>query len=330
MTSHEPHSDQDAGIEALLRQAGAREEPAASAAHDVRRAVRAEWLIAVEERKRRRAWTTFGMAASAALVMLFAALIVRTVAYQPAEAVATVTRFEGAVRYIDSGIALKEGSTIAVGARMATGDDGRFALALGSALSVRVDRNSLIAFTARDRIELIDGALYVDAAPGAAHTALNIDTQAGSVAHLGTQFQVRDLGPAIAVSVREGSVQITHPSGAHTALAGERIELTARGRVQRSRIAAHDASWAWTAAAAPVFDIEGRALSEFLEWTARQTGRRLVYRSAQAQRAAREIRLRGSVAHLDPETALTAVLATTPLQRDLADPGAITLFLSAE
>ena len=45
------------------------------------------------------------------------------------------------------------------------------------------------------------------------------------------------------------------------------------------------ASWAWVETLAPEVDIEDRPLEEFLDWVARETGRKLVL--ADEQRAAR-------------------------------------------
>jgi hypothetical protein len=62
-----------------------------------------------------------------------------------------------------------------------------------------------------------------------------------------------------------------------------------------------------------VFAIDNRTLAEFLEWAARETGRRVVYASAAAQHAAQSLKLHGSIEGLKPDTALSAVLATTDL-----------------
>jgi hypothetical protein len=63
----------------------------------------------------------------------------------------------------------------------------------------------------------------------------------------------------------------------------------------------------------PPFAIEQRTLPEFLVWVSRETGRDLEFTSPQLQSSAAEIVLRGSIAGLRPETALAAVMATTPL-----------------
>jgi len=85
--------------------------------------------------------------------------------------------------------------------------------------------------------------------------------------------------------------------------------------VQRSKIAATDASWQWATATAPPFAIADQPLSAFLDWVARETGRKVVYRNTEARTLANSVRLRGSIEGLDANTALAAVLPTTTLQR---------------
>jgi hypothetical protein len=58
--------------------------------------------------------------------------------------------------------------------------------------------------------------------------------------------------------------------------------------------------------------IEGRSLDEFLAWVGRETGRQVVYTSADAAREAEQTTLRGSVSGLAPEAAVAAVFAAEP------------------
>jgi hypothetical protein len=63
---------------------------------------------------------------------------------------------------------------------------------------------------------------------------------------------------------------------------------------------------------APPFDIEGRTLSEFLEWFAAQTGRTVAFGSPDVEQRAQAAVLRGSI-DLAPMQKLQAVFATTDL-----------------
>jgi hypothetical protein len=60
------------------------------------------------------------------------------------------------------------------------------------------------------------------------------------------------------------------------------------------------------------------------------TGRKVVYSSSAAQSAASELKLRGSIAGLDPDTALGAVLSTTQLHRYQTKDELIGIALAAD
>jgi hypothetical protein len=117
------------------------------------------------------------------------------------------------------------------------------------------------------------------------------------------------------VSVREGRVMIANAAGTSSGVAGERIRVTPRGEIVRSTVPAHDPSWRWAAHTAPLFDINEHTFAAFADWVARETGRKVVYATSDAQNAANALTLRGSIAGLDPDTALSAVLSTTQLRR---------------
>jgi ferric-dicitrate binding protein FerR (iron transport regulator) len=119
----------------------------------------------------------------------------------------------------------------------------------------------------------------------------------------------------VTISVREGRVELARPRGAQTTRAGERLELSPNGQPTRTALSAEDPSWAWAMQIAPPFAIQDQPLTAFLQWTARETGRTLEYASPSVEAAARDLRLRGSIANLTPETALAAVLSTTKFER---------------
>ena len=108
---------------------------------------------------------------------------------------------------------------------------------------------------------------------------------------------------------------IANAAGTSSGVAGEKIRVTPRGEIVRSTVAAHDPTWQWAAHTAPLFDINDQTFAAFADWVARETGRKVVYESSAAQSAAGELKLRGSIAGLDPDTALNAVLSTTQLRR---------------
>jgi ferric-dicitrate binding protein FerR (iron transport regulator) len=313
------HTDlnDDEDILALLREVGGGDEPSAEAAEEVRRAVHQEWRATVAQRKRRNRVVTFGLAASLAFVMLIASWALRDTASQ-SDVPVTIARIDGEARLqlspADPIRAINLGQALPVGAVLITDEATRIALAYGTGISMRIDRGSKVQRISPDRFRLSAGAVYIDAQPHASGHELVIETLAGEVRHLGTQYQIRQGNEIVEVSIREGRVEIASAKGAALASAGERVRINAAGQIVRGAISAQDPAWNWAEATSPPFAIDDRSVAEFLEWVARETGRQIAYASTEAQSVAQTVRLRGSIEGLDPDTALSAVLSTTEFE----------------
>lgn len=321
----------ETGIEELLRQVGARDEPSADMMREVEAAVHAEWQTMLQERRRRRRLVSFAVAASALLAIGVATFGVRYLAPAPAQ-VAQITRIDGHVLVRPEGQAARElavAQNVSTGETIQTDDRSRAALQLGAAVSLRLDHSTIVKIASADELVLTAGALYVDSQ--AEHPQpLTIRTDAGSVRHVGTQYQVRTHADAMEVIVREGRVIIASAAGTSSGGAGERIRVTPRGQIVRGTLPAHDPAWRWVAHTAPLFDINDQTFAAFADWVGRETGRKIVYQSSAAQGAANELKLRGSIAGLDPETALNAVLSTSQLQRYQTQDEVIGIALAGE
>lgn len=319
-------SGDDADLAALLRAVGPRPQPPADVAAEVRAAVAAEWRSAVARRsrpKRRLAQPWMALAASIAAVAI--AVGIALPRWNGADGpVATVARITGTaeVRRADATHwqLLITGSNVAGSDEVRTGRSGRVTLLREDGLEVRLDAATRMAFSDDEHASLISGRVYVDAGPvGSGDTAFVIGTQQGDVRHLGTQYSLSLDPVGLQVAVREGTVSVQRDATFVTARAGEALTLTGNGDVRRSAVAPYGASWQWAEELATGFEIEGRSLDEFLTWTARETGRQLVYASADAAREAEGTQLKGSIAGLAPEAALAAVLSSEPgLQHRIA------------
>jgi ferric-dicitrate binding protein FerR (iron transport regulator) len=314
-----PHATpaDEAGIEELLRQVGARDEPAADMMREVEAAVHAEWQSMLQERRHKRVYLSVGIAASAVFAIGAAVLGVRYLEPATPIQVAEITRIDGHLLVRPESQAAREvavAQSVATGETIQTDDRSRAAMRFGEGVSLRLDHDTIVKVASADELVLTAGALYVDSQ--APHPqALTIRTDAGSVRHVGTQYQVRTHADEMEVSVREGRVEIANAAGTSSGVAGERIRVTPRGEIVRSTVPAHDPSWRWAAHTAPFFDINERTFAAFAEWVGRETGRKVVYASSDAERTAQQVTLRGSIAGLDPDTALSAVLSTTHLRR---------------
>ena len=315
-------TDDDADLAALLRAVGPRVAAAPDVSAEVRAAVAAEWRAAVAAQQQRtapqpRRWVQrpwLALAASVAAVAIAVSIALPRL-QSASDPVATVARVEGSVELRhDAG----EWRTLAAGAPVVAGDEirttqgSRLALRRGDGLEVRLDHDTQLAFVARDRATLAQGSVYVDAGATAQGDSFALATAFGDVRHLGTQY-IASLDPgALQVAVREGSVAVERGKAPVVARAGEALSVRADGSVARTRVDVHGEAWRWAAAIAPEFAIEGRSLDEFLAWVGRETGRQVVYASADAAREAEQTTLRGSVSGLAPEAAVAAVFAAEP------------------
>jgi len=307
----------DDAIARLLKGAGGRDQPDAAIAAQVRTAVESEWRELVSARRRRRNFTVWAAAAGVAAAA-FAVWLAMPLLDREGPVVATLVQASGAIEYRDGPRAdwapLVEGAAVSSQQEIRTSGSSRAAFELPSGLALRVDRASRLVFDERDVASLEEGAAYVDSgtSPGALTSRFALRTAAGTVRHVGTQYEARLDANRLRVAIREGSVRIDTPGGAVSGVAGEQI-LVDENQITRSDLPAHDPSWAWVGAVAPPFVIEGRTLAEFLRWASRETGRDLLYASDDAEREAARIVLRGSIEGLSPDESIAAVGSTTGL-----------------
>ncbi len=241
--------------------------------------------------------------------------------------VASVARVTGDVMS-DKGLwsssrALSEQQVLHAGEGLTTGPTGRVALSFANRVSVRLDRDTTIELADAQTLVVHAGAVYVDAPPQPQSAPrLQIDTPVGSVYHIGTQYEVRLIGPSVRIRVREGEVELAARPGASPVKrgeAGEQLTVSADGQLKRAVMPTYGAEWDWVHATAPAFDIDGRQLSEFLAWAARELGCEMIFATPESEAEAARVTLSGSVAGLSPDEALDAVLSTTQLRSSRRD-----------
>jgi ferric-dicitrate binding protein FerR (iron transport regulator) len=298
-------------IESLLKLAGERDQPSREGMERARAAARSSWQQGLRAQARpasasRRSWF-LGLAAAASVSVAIAALLWTRDAGAPPVTVARVVVVEGEPRLDDS--AVLAGNTVFSGGLLET-RGGRVALTVGDALSLRVDRHTRLRFDGAGQVILIEGGVYVDSGGLNGHTELRIDTPAGEVRHVGTQFQV-NVSDRTRVLVREGRVILARQEQLLDIGAGDVVEVSAgKIRIEHGQ-PAFGAAWEWAAATAPAFDVENRPLGELLAWLAREHGWQLRYADIALQSRAQSIRLHGSMAGLDAGSMLERVTLIT-------------------
>jgi ferric-dicitrate binding protein FerR (iron transport regulator) len=210
-----------------------------------------------------------------------------------------------------------EGAKLRVGQVLEVRGDSL--VTLNGAGNLRVARGSAIEVEARNVISLKRGELYVDIPPGSdARGAFHVVTDAGEFRHDGTQFAVAIVAGQTRLRVREGRVMWRAQAGESAVHAGTEVIIEKSGKSSRRSIATAGRNWAWMESMTPAAAIENRPLMEFLEWFARETGRKLVIDDA-ARKQAASIRMHGNVRGLTVTEALSAVMATTTLRYELPE-----------
>jgi ferric-dicitrate binding protein FerR (iron transport regulator) len=291
------------GIARLLREAGPRPAVTAERESRVKDHVRAQW-----RRARRRRARAFGLLAAAATIVLALAVWMGVRRGGPAAPVAVVER--GAA---SAGDALTR--DLPRGAVLATSAGERLAIRTASRHSVRLDVETRIRLVSGRTIALEAGSVYVDSGSPSPmpEAALEIDTPFGRIAEVGTQYAARVTEEALEVRVREGRIALAASGdvGELTVEAGHGFRVARAGAEALGPEPASGPGWDWVQEAAPPMVIEGRSLSEFLEWYARERGVSVRFASADARAGAAATVLRGSIEGMSPDEALSSVLATS-------------------
>lgn len=320
--------NEESDIERVLRVAGRREPVPAAIENAAREHLRREWRAIVAERQgARRRNIALAMAASvaAAVVGLW---LVASQNGAGARPVGTMVVALGEVRVRDNWVKGWQpgsaGLTLNAGHLLQTGANGRAGLSMPGMASLRLDHDTRLRVATADRLVIERGTIYVDAGPGNRdESRLLVETPAGVVRHVGTQYEIRIDGPAVRLRVREGRVVWRSHSGAvEHGRAGEQITIAANGDVTRQPSPSFGETWEWIGTTTPAIDIEGRPLAQFLVWAGRELGREVVFATPDAQREAASIVVHGSIEGLTPREALDAVLATTSVRGKL-DEGQI-------
>ncbi len=303
----------------LLERSSPRPAPPADDTRRIRDSVHAEWR-ALTTRRHRRRWSYSGIAASLVLCAIVVARMTGTDDAPPIDIAKIEKRF-GSVYLVreDAGlIELGDLQILHSDLIVQTAKASGLGFVLGDGLSVRLDEDSRIELISRDMLFLQRGRVYVDAPASGPPVRLTIRADQGSVTHVGTQYMVATAGDELTVSVRDGEVHIDGQYYDAEAAAGERVTLLGAHRPVVDRLAAHGGPWRWTEMLSPRLTIDGMAADKFLQWVSHETGYRIVYVDADAQRIVDNTVLKG-VVDQNPLTELRLRLLTMDLAHETDD-----------
>jgi ferric-dicitrate binding protein FerR (iron transport regulator) len=298
----------DEKIAGLLRLTGPRPAVPADRSARVKAAVHAYWRGEVAGRsKRKTLWTVAALAA----VVTVAVAVGFARGWRPGGPPPA-----GIAARIEVGSATaRKGEDVRSGSEINTSGADRLAIRMASGHSVRLDLDTRVRVLSRRAVALYEGAVYVDSGgPDALHgpggESIEIRTPAGEIHEMGTQFEVRIIDAAVRVRVREGAVSMDLPTGGLEVQAGRELEIGGEGGARRGDVPTTGAPWAWIGEVAPMMEIEGRTLREFLDWVGRERGLEIRFAGAEPAASASNIRLNGSIDGMTLDQALESVLLT--------------------
>lgn len=231
------------------------------------------------------------------------------------------------VRFNDGGIevrswvfghrSLHAGDALRVGDALTARGPTLVTLARGGTL--RIAGGSTLSITGPMQLSFERGLLYVDMPPDLpTPNPLRIASRAGTVEHLGTQYELMSSDQSVRIRVREGRIRFIGSSQTIIAGAGTELLVTPGGQLTQRPVDTFGRLWMWTATLAPDYDIEGSSLIDFLLWVSREMGRPLDFTDAHAREVADHTVLHGSVKGQAPMDALSSVLATTSLNYEIS------------
>lgn len=317
-------SNKDDSLEKLLSSAAPRpvpDEEHTAAAHN---ALRKEWRVVTRKRTSRNRFVHFAIAATV-LVSVFSLFNTLRTPVNEVVQVASIHKSFGSIYFISEEsdvVPIERLDAVHSGQKIQTGDDAGIALAWEAGGSLRIDAGSTIEFIDANTVYLHAGKVYFDSTPSSLIAGINaaavgsfkIDTEFGSVSHVGTQFMTSIEDKKLRVSVREGRVEVDAPRHPRTANRGEQLVYSARQRPDRLNISEYGEEWQWVTRTSPTVDTTDKPIGEFLDWVGRELGREIMYLDEHSKEVADIETLVGiGKLSMEPEAALRFGMRATAL-----------------
>lgn len=299
-------------LERILKKVGPRPLPPQEVRQETKSAVYALWREQVETSRRARMTRRLALAASVVIVVTAGLFLLEN---RVPESIASVDGSMNRVEtYTDGSWREFNGESLGRSSRIRTGSDAYLSLSLMNGINVRLDQNTDVSLTDVEMLSLLKGSVYVDSYGFLPDGGFVVNTGFGSANDIGTQFVVTTHEDGWNVQVREGVVVVRDSEITTLVELGERLTISADDVMTTTEVKSDDPSWKWTENVSPLFVIEGKSLNDYLEWMARETGRKIEFQTELARSAAKSTMLHGSIEGLQPGESLGVVLSTTDLK----------------
>jgi hypothetical protein len=307
----------DAVIERLVADAGARQMPSTTMENSSFVVAQAAWQTAVLQRQKSKR-VAFAVAATAILVALGVTFLWQNGA-QDASIVASIVELQGDAqqRRDEKVVAAIVNSDLKVGHALQTAPGSKALLRRASGLTVIVGPATEVVWQSPSELQLQRGVLYVDTGEHASRDTLTIVTQVGRITHVGTQFSVDARTPEIRIAVRSGEVLLHANNVESRIVRGDDVRVVGTTLVRERLATAADqpaGPWDWLALNDASFSIENRTLYDVMNDMCAASGIALTFASPVIEAQSKTLVLHGPPLKLAPLVALDAVLLTTQLQ----------------
>jgi ferric-dicitrate binding protein FerR (iron transport regulator) len=261
----------------------------------------------LKRRRRRRIGAAIAIAASAVC-----AWFLTTTELLPAKPFAV--ELADADGLMVNGVGVPDGARLlelAPGSRLETAQPVR--LAVGHATDLRINGKTSLVWQDADRLELLQGAVYVDTG---GQDDMTVVTSRGTVTDIGTRFLVSLQEGALEVAMRSGRTVVDSNLGTFEASAvqgrGDVLRLSDR-RVTSAVESTSDDRWQWIQSVPRGYDSDRVAV--VLEQVAEDLGLALTYADNGTRAWVMNQRLRGeSLERLEPRKALGILSAAANLE----------------
>jgi ferric-dicitrate binding protein FerR (iron transport regulator) len=311
----------------LIRVAGRRDEPPAEAYEQTLAAAMTAW----DEVQSRRRFRLLATLAASVLGAVGVAFLITNLVAPTSRSVGHADRIIGSVEMRrDSS---HEWATLRTefedfppGTQLRTLAGSRAGILLAGGVSLRLAEATEIELESDSRLLMIAGKVYVDTGAAPRTQSIEVVTDAGTAADIGTQFEVLYREQEYRLRVREGRVLLRRDAGQVDGQAGDQLTIRS-GVLERTLIRQDDPDWDWVESVAPAPDIDKQPVTVLLTWVARETGRSVRFDTPDVERKAATTILHGHIRHLAPLEALSVMLATTDFEYVLSDESTILIRL---
>jgi ferric-dicitrate binding protein FerR (iron transport regulator) len=211
--------------------------------------------------------------------------------------------------------AVAVGEVVPIGVGLETGAGVLGTLALTGGGEVRLNQRTVVRFADAREVSIERGTIYIDS--GARGGSVIVRTPVGIVRDVGTRFEVGLVDGIWRVRVREGSVRFERGDARQDADSGAELRVRGDGSFVKRPTSTYGADWMWIVRAAPPFHVEGQTLAAFLDWVARESGRRIELADDRIRRSSARTILHGSIEGLTVDEAMDVILPTCGLAHRL-------------